>query len=327
MAPISDSFLFLKKANFLIYLHFLFLSAVHTCAQTEFSRDSFFLPLRNDLYLSLILHSDSTGIPSFYSSNIFTQVCETGECKPVRILLFWDLLGNYTHYELPEKSILTKLDHVPFSDSDYKKFGTILSDPHSILEDLDISELTNNKEKASIDEIDGITGATPKSISDAIVDGAVYTCYTIWHLANSSLRVQIQKLTDSLCTSETVLNKLISADKPDLRRWVISKTFTKEKAYPTLTRKIISTIDPSNIFESKFILTEIPPTLLSLTWVQQILWGNYPDFKYSQQIIILERYQGIPIDSQLQAHVQKIAMNGNEKQKNLAQQLEFEDRR
>ena len=84
-----------------------------------------------------------------------------------------------------------------------------------MLEDLEISELITNKEKASLEEIDGISGATPKSISNAIVEGAVYTCYTIWHLANGYIRDHIQKLTDSICTSESLLDKLVTGDNTD----------------------------------------------------------------------------------------------------------------
>jgi hypothetical protein len=66
------------------------------------------------------------GKPAYYYSEIFTPVCETGECKPIYINIYWDLMGNYDYFDQPENEILTKLDHKPFTDDDYELLDEIL---------------------------------------------------------------------------------------------------------------------------------------------------------------------------------------------------------
>src|SRR5690606_16413975 len=78
------------------------------------------------LHYNLRLMLDSTGSPSHFYREIFTPVCFTGECKPVYINFYWDLLGNYIKYDLPGKEVLTKTDHDEFTEDDYVKLQEIL---------------------------------------------------------------------------------------------------------------------------------------------------------------------------------------------------------
>ena len=60
------------------------------------------------------------GKPSYYKSEIFTPVCNTGECLPVFVNIYWKLSGAYLRYDQPNEKILTKLDHEPFTEADYR---------------------------------------------------------------------------------------------------------------------------------------------------------------------------------------------------------------
>ncbi|MCB0689212.1 MAG: hypothetical protein KDC53_21890 [Saprospiraceae bacterium] len=307
----------------LIGLLFLCLSQHDVFCQENNAPDSFEVHLSTNRDLTLILVRDDAGIPQFYTSDIFTQVCETAECKPVRIILYWDLLGNYTHYQLPDGFILTKLDHVPFTPEDYHKFMTVLADPYSPLEDLSFSELTGSREKASVQEIDGITGATPKSISNGIVEGAVYTCYTIWHLAHGEISKRIMGLTDSLSTTSFILKNLIQTENSDSRRWAIKKILNHNDQYPDLVRDILTAFTPTQLFEAKFILTSIPDDVLKKSYAQRILWSQYATLSYNLQIILLERYQTIAIDVNLKEEIFKNSGELNFDQKALFNRLVF----
>ncbi|MCB0664726.1 MAG: hypothetical protein KDC80_02840 [Saprospiraceae bacterium] len=262
-------------------------------------------------------------IPQFYSSSIFTQVCETGECKPVSIILFWDLLGNYLRYALPDGQLLTKLDHIPFTPEDYKKFEKILADPYSVLENFAIEELTGSREKARIDEIDGITGATPKSISNSIVEGAVYTCYTIWHLAHGSISGHIATITDSIATSGWMLNEFIKSEDIDLRYWATKKLLGQPEKYPDEVRNLITSFDSTDIFGIKNLLSELPDDLLHQSWVQEHLWHQYEKYNFSLQKLLLEKYQRIPVDRHLKRYILSLAAKGNHRQQQLFNSLVF----
>src|SRR5690606_34732908 len=127
--------------------------------------------------------------PVYFFRNIFTPVCLTGECKPVYINFYWDLLGNYTHYDMPEGEILTKMDHDEFSEDDYTKLQDILINSSSLLKDVEMEDLISTGTEHLADSVDAKTGATLKSIKKEIIEGAVYTCYTLWHIAYGSVVV------------------------------------------------------------------------------------------------------------------------------------------
>jgi hypothetical protein len=144
-----------------------------------------YLIRENDsIIYALKLAYDSGGTPLYFFRNVFTPVCFTEVCKPVYIDLYWDLLGNYISYEVPEREPLTKVDHEEFTEEDYEQFHRILSNPESILKQFTIYELVDTKTYKLSDSVDAVTGATPKTIKSEVIAGAVYTCFTIWHIVH-----------------------------------------------------------------------------------------------------------------------------------------------
>lgn len=157
--------------------------------------------LQNEVYLAL-----QNGSPKFYFSNIFTPVCNTGQCLPVYINLYWNLTGRFVRFDFPEGEILTKLEHVPFSPEDYILLNEILKGPDPrlnipILESHVSQGAKHNqdnqakpapnasqsaKKLSKYDMVDGITGATAIQHNAKFVPGALYTTYTLWGLANDS---------------------------------------------------------------------------------------------------------------------------------------------
>lgn len=156
--------------------------------------------LNNEIMIQL-----KDGYPAYYFSNIITPVCNTGECLPVKINLYWDLLGNYKKYDQPEGEILTKLDHVPFTQEDYDLMDEILRDQNDPRR---VSLVKHSKDNPSVSQgsdsnqdqampaptkfviktkyqmVDGITGSTLPEVEDKFVPGALYTTYTLWALAH-----------------------------------------------------------------------------------------------------------------------------------------------
>ena len=108
------------------YGFFLGLCALVLLSPQAFSQERLFQITQDDsIQYDLILAFDKEGFPDYYYRDVFTPVCKTGDCLPVSIILFWDIIGNYKGYEVPEDSPLTKEDHKPFDASDYEKLDQI----------------------------------------------------------------------------------------------------------------------------------------------------------------------------------------------------------
>lgn len=134
--------------------------------------------LGNEIYLL----TNSKNEPVEYFSPIFTPVCLDGTCYPIKINLFWNLTGQYKKYSLDKDEILTKIEHLPFSDFDYGLLHRVIANPNSALANFTIYELTDT----NAPKVDGVTGATRPELQGSFVPDALYTSHTLWHLARRS---------------------------------------------------------------------------------------------------------------------------------------------
>lgn len=145
------------------------------------------------------LLSDSTNHPLLFYSEIKTPVCIDGLCKPLHICIYWNLLGNYVGFGLLNKEVLTKYDHEAFEVEDYLKLHELLLNEKSVLREKRMSDLyhKNAKPQKQIKfkgiEVDGMTGATKKEIMESIVEGALYSCFTLWHLVHGGAKDEMKE--------------------------------------------------------------------------------------------------------------------------------------
>lgn len=143
-------------------------------------------------------------LPVEYMCEVFTPVCNTGECLPVYVNFHWRLNGTYIKFDQPEGEILTKADHEPFSEDDYEMLHDILIGPdprmaspgiisegvkHNDKEDKNVSHSSpapsvSRTFKNKYEMVDAISGSTLPEIKDRFVPGALYTTYTLWGLAH-----------------------------------------------------------------------------------------------------------------------------------------------
>jgi hypothetical protein len=124
---------------------------------------------------------NENGLPIWFGRHIFKDVCISGECKMIRLWLFWDGAGNYLGLQIPEQEPLTKSDHTPFEPEDYDKLEDILRDTASILKDLkpeDLIIVPDTIDAYKAYEVDGYTAATQPALAEVMVKDAVYTCHT-----------------------------------------------------------------------------------------------------------------------------------------------------
>lgn len=128
--------------------------------------------------------------PYAYFREIFTTVCLDKLCLPVWILFYWSPGGGYLGYTIKHNGILTKQEHSPFIEEDYKRLHDLLDDPQSILINYQLSDLVSDNHDTL--QVDGISGATILDVENYVIKGAAYTTYTLWKTvygpSNDSIR-------------------------------------------------------------------------------------------------------------------------------------------
>lgn len=178
---------------------------------------------------TLFLLADDADQPLLFYADITASVCADEACKPVRIELYWDLLGNYVGYGVPPDCPLTKYDHVLFEPIDYWKLHQVLSDRDSVLGRRVLADLIDPNSpsvKQNITHqgtpVDAVSGATSKEITHSIVPGALYSCYAIWHLAHGDIRRKIVQHLRSVY-GPTLMRRFLQSDRPVYQAFAIAE--------------------------------------------------------------------------------------------------------
>ncbi len=262
--------------------------------------------------LQLALDQDNR--PLYYYRHIFTPVCYTGECKPVYINLYWDLLGNYIRYDLPAKEVLTKLDHKQFKQEDYEKLQEILSKPNSLLADLAITDLIVPGTENLADSVDAHTGATLKTIKNEVISGAVYTCYTLWHMAHGPVTDEMMRITDTYI-NPALLHRFLSSGNYAYQYKALERVMDKNgKITPGFEDDIRALINGKNIFIARYTLQQVHPGFITGAKAQHWLWDAYSRSSYPLQLTVLRKLTAAPLSDAMAKHLATAASTANEEQ-------------
>ncbi|MDR6807225.1 hypothetical protein J2Y45_004441 [Dyadobacter sp. BE34] len=275
------------------------------------------------LSYTLKLALDERGQPQYFFRNIFTPVCYTNECKPVYINFYWDLLGNYERYDLPEGKVLTKVDHDEFKEEDYQKLQDILAQNSSIFADLKMEDLIAKGTDNLTDSVDAKAGATLKTIKNQVIDGAVYTCYTLWHIAYGKAVPEMQKIIETY-SSDALLHRFLESKNHHYQYWAMAKVMDDSGAVKKPFEKDIETIIAGkNGFIAKYALQHVGSDFLKTEQRQKWLWETYQKTGYAMQIAILKKLvKGTTkISNTLASSLQSSLPNANEEQTLLIQKI------
>lgn len=261
--------------------------------------------------LNLVL--DKAGRPQYFFRNIFTPVCNTGECKPVYINFYWDLLGNYTRFEMPAGEVLTKTDHRDFKPEEYQKLQEILSRETSIFSELKMEDLVVKGTEKISDSVDIRTGATLKTIKNEVIEGAVYTCYTLWHLAHGKAAEEMKKITESYA-GPALLHTFLRSNNHHYQYWAMEKIMDEEgrvkKGYED---DVAAVIRGNNIFTARFALQKVNTDYF--TPARQLwLWDTYNAAAYPLQMAILKKMGGLGVGEALAVKIAAAVTAGNRQQ-------------
>lgn len=234
---------------------------------------------------------NSKGTPLLYYADIKTPVCIDNICKPLYIEMYWDLTGEYIGYgEYPDQ-LLSKYDHDDFEEENYEKLHNLLSDAHSIIGRrnlrglYDIQTQRTETIKFKGQEIDGVTGATKKEIKSTIVEGALYSCYTLWHIAYGDAIQKIKSRLPSMYDTQ-LENYFLSSDWLNYNMYA-TKNLPANK-YETHLKDIIKIIKSANPISRSYILKKMPKEIYSHHAITQTLYPHFSEFDFNSKSILLQ---------------------------------------
>ena len=177
-----------------------------------FSDEVAVIPGKDSVFLNPVYLTNSTYHQYVYESVIKTPVCNDTLCQVVQLKVFWDLTGDYIRFDTLKGYPLTKNDHLLFTTDDYDKLQVTLRDGNSVLGRKTESELLDNTRKRYSQKLDAVTGATDLQIKNAVVEGALYSTYTLWHLVNGEINKVLASRTIENYNSE-IEEQLLASNK------------------------------------------------------------------------------------------------------------------
>ncbi|MDG2170189.1 MAG: hypothetical protein P8L44_19945 [Opitutales bacterium] len=242
-------------------------------------------------YESIYLYYNEHSQPDYYFQKVYTPVCRDSECKSVRLTIRWDLLGKYQGYYLDDGLTFTKLDHDSFTEQEYARLHSILADEQSILGSYtskDIAELL--KQDSPVDastEVHALSGATPEEIRSEIIEGALYTCHTLWHLCRGETDDLMLDYTKQYLLDDEFVHQLLLSGNIEYIKFGLDhlEDFNPQKLYPD----IVQSIRDNDTFVSSQIVEYLSHDLICDGEFISQLWASFSKLGYLPQRQLLNK--------------------------------------
>jgi hypothetical protein len=235
---------------------------------------------------TLLEYTGADGTPLMFSRNILTGVCIDGECRFVSIELFWNPTGRYMGFELPINEFLSKTEHEPFLSPDYDRLHQLLADPLSALAHYSLNELvpvTDSTKK----EVDAVSSATVAAVLDYIVEGAVYTTYTLWHIVYGQTKREIEALTAAKLSAKMVL-QLLESEKTEDKVWALNHISANMDITHELSDTLISIISGNDVYLAERAINALPVNIDDNN-MQLRLAGLFAKAGFLQKRLIIQK--------------------------------------
>ena len=232
------------------------------------------------------LYGEAGGLES-YTCRIQTPVCKSNQCEEVELDFYWDLFGNFTEFSLLPNKPLTKLDHVPFTRDDYDKLQIILLDQAPPFMHLKRRQLLAVDPAQEEPKVEAYSGATAKELKDSMVEGAVYTCFTLWHIANGDIQFQIQEHTRANL-SEPLIRKLLQSEKIEAPYFLIDNL--EPKYFEMFLKELTALANGSDGFLVNRFLQKIPSELLADLQIQDFIIRHYDQLDKPTEAALIEKF-------------------------------------
>ncbi|NIJ44830.1 hypothetical protein FHR24_001269 [Wenyingzhuangia heitensis] len=161
--------------------------------------------------------------------------CGENICEVIVVRVFFDELGRYQRIDLEPGDELEKAKGKPFTKEDYSKLEEILNNKNSELKVVFKEDLvTSDVVERGNSDIDGISGATSSISPSETVEGAVWTCYTLWHWANGDVVKNIRKIRAHQLKNTDLVTDFLQRTDFGYQQFAIDY-LTERKVYDSVT--------------------------------------------------------------------------------------------
>lgn len=226
---------------------------------------------------------DTAGIPLRYRAEINMPVCDDTLCSNVVLLFYWDLAGHYAGFDTIPGKPLSKFDHQKFAAEDYQKMDQILKDRNSMLRILQKEDLIDKTVKIKATTVDAVTGATPATIKKAVVEGAVYSSFTLWHFVNGTIRNELAAYTMSHY-SDTIMKVLLESRNYETQLFALRQM--NDADFRKHAPLILSMLGSSSPLINAYIIAKLPLPF-SNQEINEKFISRFPELDgYSKSIFI-----------------------------------------
>ncbi len=250
-----------------------------------------------------------------YQVFVNTPVCEANNCYSIQINFYYDPIGNFLSYDTLPGKALTKLDHIPFTAADYQKLQDILANHGSLLSSYSKDQLISNTRNS---EIDGITGATNLEIKENVIEGAVYSCYTLWHIAHGLLVDSLQNMTASMF-SKALIKKLVNRHDQGINYYLINKYTDQD--FENYLPEVLQTIRQGEGYYAKNALEKIPVKVLNQAVSQDFFVEYFNKLDYFAQVALLKKFNRSSLSKELSSTLTQNLDHRNSYRNDLIKQL------
>ncbi|WP_157373448.1 hypothetical protein [Algoriphagus terrigena] len=242
--------------------------------------------------VTLYQYISEDGFPVYYSRSVHTGVCYDNQCKLLDITLYWNPTGRYLGFELPENEFLSKDDHVPFTEEEYVRLNQLLSDPS-----LPLGQFTYNqiaaKSKASLYNVDGVSGATSKDVLEYVIKGSAYTTYTIYELVYGTSQTEVEAWTNDMMNDEFLRTMITEAPYQD-KLWAIDLMHGRLSDFPKSREIVLDLMGSADYSLAEKCLNSLVPKDLFYTDVQNKLMDNFQSFDFGMRSRAVELLKDAP---------------------------------
>jgi hypothetical protein len=174
---------------------------------------------------------------------------------------------------------------------EYARLHSILADEQSILGSYtskDIAALL--KQDSPVDastDVHALSGATPEEIRSEIIEGALYTCHTLWHLCRGETDDLILDYTKQYLLNDEFVHQLLLSRNIEYIKFGLDylENFNPQKLYPD----IVQSIHDNDTFVSSQIVEHLSHDLICDGQFISQLWTSFSKLGYLPQRQLLNK--------------------------------------
>lgn len=231
--------------------------------------------------------------PVLYTADICTPVCADGECRLMYLTLYWNLLGDYAGYDKVEGQALTKHDHKKFLDRDYEKLHRLLLDGRSVLKRKKIDDLVSKPKEPLQDGVDAIAGATIAEVKESVVEGALYSCYTAWHIAHGTIKGELRDYTIGNFDGE-MKRYMLQGSAPDYQMFALKSL--SEAEFVDYKDRIAEIFKAGIPLVRSYIVQNLPKMFWESDSMQRPFWESFATVDINSRSLLLNHVQEAPVE-------------------------------